>query len=805
VKAHRFCKTIPVSAVLACAISGLYALPLHAQAKTNAADSATDGLQEIIVTAQKREESNSKVGLSIVAVSGQSLVDRNIISTEDLTRVVPGFTYGYSGYNTPVYSIRGVGFNDSSLAGSPTVSVYLDQVSLPYTAMTQGATLDLQRLEVLKGPQGTLFGQNVTGGAVNLIANKPTDYLAAGASMSFSRFNDARVEGYLSGPLADGLQARLAASREIGGGWQKSLTRPGDTLGKTDRGSARLLVDWQASPQLKFAFNANRWIDRSDSQAAQLVAVTFGNANPLFQVPAVANAPIAPKNDQAADWNPAKNLARNDRFYQLSLRGDWSIGDVATLTSITAFNHYRTQGISDLDGIQAANSEIVLDGNIRAFNQELRLSGDTKALHWMVGGSYSHDKVRDDQPIQDYPTSAGVQSLVGVYTPRGGAIGTQRITSKAVFANGELKLTDRIKFLGGVRYTKEDRDFNGCAIGLPGDGTFGSTGASSAGGTAFAYGRLANALNGLALSPPNPTYVTGGCITIGPAPAHNATEIVASLNEHNVSWNAGLNYEPVAGSLLYARVSKGYKSGSFPTIAYVTVAQGTPVVQESVLAYEVGFKANLLDRRLRVEGALFYYDYTNKQVKSKRFFTEIGSSLNALNNVPKSWVKGAELSVMAQPSRGFTLSAAANYLDTKITEFTGFQAIGDPPAMDLSGSQLNFTPHWQLQGGGEYGWALSSKLRALLGVDVVYRSLATAGIGVNLPSGAHDSRFDLPAYALVDLRAGIHAADDRWRLTIWGKNITNQFYVTNAFRGVDTIVRFTGRPATYGATLAVKY
>lgn len=765
---------------------------------------AVEGLEDIIVTAQKREESNSKVGLSIVAINGEALANRNITQTEDLVRVVPGFSYGYSGYNTPVYSIRGVGFNDSSLAGSPTVSVYLDQVALPYSAMTQGATLDIQRLEVLKGPQGTLFGQNATGGAINLIANKPTEELAAGGSLSFARFNTARAEAYISGGLGTGLKARLAASREIGGDWQVSQTR-GDTLGATDRGSARLLIDWEASPSLTFAVNANGWFDKSDTQAGQLVAVVFGNANPLNQRASVRNAPVGPDNNRIADWNPAKQLRRDDTFYQLSLRSDLSLGETATLTSITAYSRYRTTAISDIDGIAAVNTEIDLDGAIRAFNQEIRLTGDLDRFHWLVGGSYSRDKVRDDQPIQDYPTSSGAQSLVGVHTPRGSAIGTQDITTKAVFGNAEWAATDSLKLLGGIRYTKENRDFKGCAIGLAGDGTFGSSGASSNGGTTLAYARLANALSGLPLVPPNPTYILGGCITIGPAPSRNATQIVSSLNEDNVSWNVGVNYTPVDGSLLYTRVSRGYKSGSYPTIAYVTFAQGNPVVQESVMAYEAGFKATLFDRRLRAEGAVFYYDYTNKQVKSKRFFTEVSSSLNALNNVPKSWVKGAEISLTAQPASGLTLTAAANYLDTKITSFTGFAALGDPPATDLSGSELNYTPHWQLQGGAEYRWSISSDVRGFIGVDASYRSRATAGIGITLASGARDTRFDLPSYALVDLRAGIQAANESWRLTIWGKNVTNEFYVTNAFRAVDTIVRFTGRPATYGATLAVKY
>src|SRR4029453_14123084 len=225
-------------------------------------------LEEIVVTAQKREQSINDVGMSITAVSGESLQARGIDSAADLVQVVPGFSYSQTQFDMPVYTLRGVGYYESSLAANPAVSVYVDEVPLPYPAMVRGALLDLQRVEVLMGPQGTLFGQNATGGAINYIANKPTSTFAAGGTAEYRRFDTMSLEGYVSGPLTDTIGARLALSSVQSDGWQQGLQR-GDELGSTDEVVARLLVDFNPTDTLAIRFNANGWRDRSDSQAPQ--------------------------------------------------------------------------------------------------------------------------------------------------------------------------------------------------------------------------------------------------------------------------------------------------------------------------------------------------------------------------------------------------------------------------------------------------------------------------------------------------------------------------------------------------------
>ena len=192
----------------------------------------TAALDEIVVTAQKRSERLLDVPLSVTAASGEQLAKQGVTQTAQLTKLVPGFTYQESNYGTPIFTIRGVGFQDGSFGAGPTVTTYIDQVPLPYPLLTRGAALDLERVEVLKGPQGTLFGQNSTGGAINYIAAKPTSDLSAGMTVGYGRFNDVSAEGFVSGPITSTLRARVAVRGEFADGWQRSLTRPGDRFGK---------------------------------------------------------------------------------------------------------------------------------------------------------------------------------------------------------------------------------------------------------------------------------------------------------------------------------------------------------------------------------------------------------------------------------------------------------------------------------------------------------------------------------------------------------------------------------------------
>ncbi|MGH6970116.1 MAG: TonB-dependent receptor plug domain-containing protein, partial [Caulobacteraceae bacterium] len=394
------------------------AAPPQQLAQNGAQPSTVHG---IIVTAQKREENINNVGMSIQAVSGQRLENLGVTDTSQLVKVVPGFTYAPSFYGTPIYSIRGVGFLDTSLAASPTVSVYLDQMPLPYSILTTGATLDLQRVEVLKGPQGTLFGENATGGAINYIANKPTDHFEAGFDASIGRFATADLQGYVSGPIAPTLEGRIAIHTLQGGNWQKSYTHSA-SWGAPDLTNGRVELAWKPTSKLSALLSVNAFFDRSDTQMPQFYGVAV--LSPVSGLdPRIRSYPTAPANDQAADWSACVNSspfdppfdttpigaqkpttstscvpARNDNtFWDTTLRIDYDLPHGMVLTSLTAYENFHRHTAIEGDGTTYQDYESIQLGHIISTYQELRLSGNLGGKgDWIVGGNYEQDRTWDN-------------------------------------------------------------------------------------------------------------------------------------------------------------------------------------------------------------------------------------------------------------------------------------------------------------------------------------------------------------------------------------------------------------------------
>lgn len=806
------------TSLFAFAVASIALFAAPAQAQSAASDGRTPEeksgedrpviMDEIVVTAQKREQSLNDVGLSINAISGDDLQSKRITDPEDLVRVVPGFTYTRSQFDFPTYTIRGVGFYESSLAAAPTVSVYVDQVPLPYPAMTRGAILDLERLEVLKGPQGTLFGQNSTGGAINYIAAKPTDVLSAGATLSYGRFNTFEAEGFISGPLSDTVTARIAAKTVQSGDYQKSATRPGDTLGEKHFSTGRFLLDFEPSETLRFSLNLNGWIDRSDTQAAQVAEVTPVVAG-LPVPPTVASSALTSFSPRIADWNPELDLERDNRFYQASLRADLDLTEDITLTSISAYQHYDQYAFQDTDGTPARNLHLIPSGSIGSFSQEIRFAGQSfdKRLNWIVGANYQNDKVHDNQVVF-------LDESTGSVTPFGNfAIvvndSRSRIKNLAIFANADFSINDRISVVGGIRYTNTKSSYNACSLD------------SGAGDLSTIF----QLIQQFALSVPV-TAEAGECVTLLDTPGTPASQVFStgrysdSLTEDNISWRLGVNWKPFENdTLLYANVSQGYKSGSFPTVSAQLASQLTPATQEKLVAYEIGFKAPLADRRVQLNGAAFYYDYSDKQLRG-RIQTFFGQ-LEKLVNIPDSRIWGGELQLTARPTSGLTLNAAASYVNSKIlrnpdgSAFLAFpqRTHGQVP---VSGEAFPFTPEWTLTGDAEYRWGLSAGTDAFFGGGATYQSRTKSGLESADPSRPidvsdaatatyNDPALAIPSYVLLDLRAGIEAKDGRWKVSVWGKNITNKYYIVNTLKIQDTLVRYAGSPASYGITFGYRF
>lgn len=754
-------------------VSGVAALTLaervYAQdAPTASAESAPinqSGITDIVVTAQKRSENVNKVGMSITAASGDALQARGISDTADLGKVVPGFTYTRSSYGAPVYTLRGIGFYDTSLASSPAVTVYVDEVPLPYSILTAGAALDLERVEVLKGPQGTLFGQNSTGGAINYVAAKPTDHFVAGGDISIGRFAAVTAQGFIGGPLSSTFRARASVKIDRSDDWQRSYTRA-DTIGATKSVTGRLLLDWEPSSSASFRLNINGWHDRSDNQAAQFRAIYN---NPARLPAALVSYPVAPADSRAADWDANQPFQRDNDFWQISLRGTFELG-VTTLTSISAYQDLDRKSVTDADGTALQVFTASTPGRIRIFSQELRLAGDLGSLKWIIGGNYQRERIRDEA----FAYFRDGSNPFPAADPRT----AQQVRTLAAFGNLEWKMVPDLTLLGGLRYTDQRRAFQGC---LYDDGS---------GALAALISRIAMQRIGTTV-----TVQPFGCATLSPQFLPGV--VTDQLNEDNLSWRAGINWQAAPRLLVYANISRGYKSGAFPTAGATYSQQLAPATQESILAYEAGLKFGTDDRRLQLNAAAFYYDYTDKQFRGKRIDPVLGP-LNALINIPKSRVIGAEVDLTAVPTDAITLSVGATHIASRINgPFSNFNAIGG--AQNLSGEAFPLTPRWHVNADAEVHRRLSANAEWFAGASLSYQSRTNAGLG-NLPA------LDMRNYALVDLRAGVRAPDGRWRIQTFARNVGNVYYWNYvSTTSADVIARIAGQPATYGVSLGWRF
>ena len=250
-------------------------------------------------------------------------------------------------------------------------------------------------------------------------------------------------------------------------------------------------------------------------------------------------------------------------------------------------------------------------------------------------------------------------------------------------------------------------------------------------------------------------------------------------------------------------MAKGYKAGGYPQVTTSTDAQFEPVKQESVIDYEGGFKAQLFDRSLAITGAAFYYDYRNKQLRGK-IIDPIFGALDKLLNIDKASLKGAELSIAWRPVEGLTASASGTYVDGKIDKFTGVNGSGI--TANFAGTPMPLSPKWQFATSVDYEAPLSSDIKGFLGFNTTYNSKTYGVIGGGVAvAGDPDPANEIKSFFLLDVRAGIKLADDKFTVTAWGKNITNSYYWYNAVQIYDQKVHYTGKPATYGVSLSYRY
>lgn len=790
--ARLFCRGMMTSWLVTAAPAGA-ALPDAPDASTG-----SGSLEEVVVTANKRSQNLQDVAMTASVLGAQQMAEQRILTLQDIADAVPGLTYSPTETNTPVLTLRGVGFDSGSLSAYPTVSVYLDEVPLAFPVLSSQGVFDLQRIEVLKGPQGILYGENSTGGAVNYVAAKPTDAFTSGGDVSFSRFNTAEVNAFVSGPLTDALKARVAVHYLRGDDWQYSYTRD-DTLGKTDVLAGRAIFDWTASDSLHFSLDINAWADRSDPQAGQL-AVIYPQA-PAYASPALVHYPYPPQNSRAADWtpdditNPLGQMVslrpRSDRHAEQALiRADYDLGPAVRLTSLTSYVTFRQRQSNNYDGIALDDDDFLFNaGSISSFYQEIRAAnGSHHGLRWIAGGNFQSSHVGENDAI-DYWQSTNFNPTLNDIFQNGFRSDTFR-RDYAFFANAEYDATVNLTLQAGARYTNNLTRANICNYDL-GDGRI---------------NQLLENLGTLLSGKPVTSLAPDNCVSLDfkytPGSAYRDT-----LEQGNVSWRIGPQYRIGRNLMMYLNVSRGYKAGSFPTISASSWRQLTPVTQESVTAYEAGIKSSLPDQQITLEAAAFYYDYRDKQIEGKVLDPAFGV-LNRLVNVPRSKLYGAEFKAVLRPARNAQVTAALTYVGSRVTTYMGADALGQ--TRDFAGDRIPYAPEFQGRLGADYKWQLAS-MEPFVGGDVEARTWTTSYIGgenITIPASPVSSTapgqtypFKIKGYTVVDLRAGLTWDQGTWRVMLWGKNVFNRYYFTNSIYSFDTGYRLTGKPATYGISL----
>jgi len=658
--------------------------------------------------------------------------------------------------------------------------------------------MDLERVEVLKGPQGTLFGQNATGGAINYIAAKPTDEFEAGASLEVNNFGRISGDGYISGPIAETLNGRLAVKAAQGGAWQESVSR-NDELGDDDVFAARLLLDWRPTDRLKFGLNLNTWTDKSDVPAGQFLAYAANIPGiPPIDAAYSVLTPITGDN-RAADWTDGRDLSRDATQFQAALRIDYDLTDHLVLTSISNYIDLSDDRLVDTDGTALDNTLFVQSGTAESISQELRLTADYDGIDYILGVNFDRSETTEDNAyefnnssVMFLPTFFGGANFYN-YGPY---FSDQKYENKAIFGNVDFELSDRLTGHLGARYTESEAWANSCAKD-PGDGSL-----------AIVLANFFNPTRAAAGFGPT-VFADGACVTSDDSDPTNAAtyyvpgEQAFTLKEDNVSWRAGLDYEVGDNALVYFNVSKGYKAGQMPNVSGNVRSAYAPAKQESVLAYEAGAKVGLLNNTMQLNGALFYYDYEDKQFRA-RILDPIFGPIETMVNIPAANVSGIEGQVSWTPLDGRLLSAGGTYIQTEVDKTTNFPLYDSfGTVIDIVGSTFPYAPEYQFNADAEYRWNLTPSLEAFTGGSVYYQSDSQAGFSDRI--NGIGSVFEIRGYTTLDLRAGIDAPDQSWSAYLFGRNVTDEDYIINSTRVLDTVASFAGRPATWGAGVTLKF
>ena len=570
-----------------------------------AGSSDSSGLEEIVVTAERREESVQNVGIAISVLSGDSLAAKSVTYVNDLQNAVPSLQVEPAfGSSQPQFRLRGVGFIDYTSNNASPVGVSIDDVALALPIQTQGLLFDIDRVEVLYGPQGTLYGRNTTGGEINFITNRPTAETHAGATFEYGSFNAFSGEGFLSGSLAPGVTGRLSFATEQGGGWQYNRLN-GDSLGDKDKIALRGQLEFDPLQALNFRLETYWAQDKSDEIGLHLLDDYDVKGRPV--IPADPSRyetgwQLSPAFASLIGISPNSKPGLDNENYGVNLTGNIDFG-AAKITSITAWNRMIRREYSDWDATQYDDSDEYFRSYLNVISQELRIaSNGAGPLSW-VGGVFYSDQRLDENFYSDLTGSYGGIALTDYQ---------QNANSFGEFGQVSYRFNDAIKVTLGAREDHETRE-------------------------------LVN-LNSGFIEPVEP-FNTG---------------INHSITSNLPSGKFEVDYTPLAGTLIYGSVSRGVKSGGFTAHNTVAAPAADPFEPEKLTAYEVGVKSDITST-WRLDAAVFDYRYRDQQILGTIYdpvYGLIGRFVNA-----NSRLNGGEVQLEWHPIAGLSISQYYGFVE----------------------------------------------------------------------------------------------------------------------------------------------
>jgi len=755
--------------------------PVLAQDTTGAADD--NSLQEIVVTAQKRVENLQDTPLAVSALTAETLQARRIADISDISAAAPNLTTTITPSSTTniAVHIRGIGESDPVLTVDSPVGIYVDGVVIGRTAGAVFDLVDLERVEVLRGPQGTLYGRNTTGGAVNFITAKPADSFKASTTASYGRFDYFQSRTSVdTGELGDsGIRFKLSYLHKQRNGYTDDVNQPG----RRDPGAYNVdayriaaRLDRGGPLRIDYTFDFND--SRSYSVPFQLAAVRPDIAAYLSNSEALGGNPLVVSRDRLNSLRLNQGQLR-DEVMGHALTVEYDLGDDITLRSLTGYRRWENSvARTDLDGndglrgftvspailvppnrfipIGVTEVDVFAASNNRLqtqVSQEINILGKIgSSIDFVLGGFYFRERARENNPQQltlVLPSPAPIPLGPGLSTNSFGVALAPQLayrhtsSSKALFGQVTVRPTDRLGITGGIRYTEDKKRLDQSAALV--------------------------------------------------------RDLRSDYSQFN--WAASIDYKVTDDILAYARVATGYKAGGFNPRSV-----GGSFDPETITSYEAGIKTELLDRRLRINITGFHSRYKDLQVS--QFLAGTGGASSITVNAGKSTYTGIEAEVLVKPLRSITLNATGGYVDRKFKSFVIRDAATNQLIDVADEARFHYSASTTANAGIQYeSDALSvGKLQAR--IDWTYRSRIyfhpldrLNPFNQQISDGAL-SRFDARV-ALSQIDLGRMQAT----VALWGKNITNRDYL---YSGIDFgSLGFAGvvyaEPRTFGVDVRLDF